>query len=98
VAHYQLREYTIKPGEIEQWIDEWRTKIVPLRRRFGFEVVGAWTVAGTDRFIWVIRYDGPRPWEEADTEYYESAERKALSPDPARHMALAETRMMVSVL
>jgi NIPSNAP protein len=47
----QLREYTVRPGETEQWLDEWRAKIVPMRRKFGFEVLGAWTVEESDQFI-----------------------------------------------
>jgi len=50
----QLREYTVRPGEMRQWIEEWRSKIVPLRLKHGFEVVGAWTVEGTDQFVWIV--------------------------------------------
>ncbi len=67
----QIREYTIKPGEIDQWIGEWRAKIVPTRRQFGFEVLGAWTVDGTDKFICIIGYHGPKSWEEVDAAYYQ---------------------------
>src|SRR5207248_2759512 len=26
---WQLREYTVKPGEMSEWISEWRCRIVP---------------------------------------------------------------------
>lgn len=87
---WQLRDYKIKPGEINEWIKEWRTHIAPLRRSFGFEVIGAWLERDADRFIWLIRYRGERSFEEADAAYYSSPERKAVSPDPARHIAHAE--------
>lgn len=93
----QLRIYTIKPGEMGNWIAEWRQSIAPLRRAQGFEVVDAWTVEGEDRFIWILRYDGPRSWKDADTAYYASPERKAMQPDPARHIAKAEQLMIRSV-
>ena len=79
---------------MEQWLDEWRAKIVPTRRKFGFEVLGAWTVEESDQFVWIIRYGGPKSWQEAEADYYQSAERKAIQPDPARHLAGTAARLM----
>ena len=93
----QIREYTVKPGEMADWVAEWRSRVVPLRRKFGFQIVGAWTVDGTDQFVWIITYDGPKSWEQADADYYQSPERKALDPDPARHLAHTQTRLMTAV-
>ena len=92
----QIREYTVKSGEMADWVAEWRSLVVPLRRKFGFQIVGAWTVDGTDQFVWIITYDGPKSWEQADADYYQSPERKALDPDPARHLAHTQTRLMTS--
>jgi hypothetical protein len=94
---WQLREYTVKPGEMDAWLEEWREKIVPLRRRFGFEILGAWNVDGTDQFVWIIGYAGPKSWPEADAEYYQAPERKAIDPDPARHLAQTGSRLMSEV-
>lgn len=94
---FQLREYTVKPGEMAQWIEEWRAHVVPLRTKAGFEVVGAWTVDGTDQFVWIIGYDGPKSWQDAEADYYGSPERKALQPDPARHLAQTGARLMSPV-
>jgi NIPSNAP len=94
---WQLREYTVKPGEMAQWIEEWRRHIVPLRERQGFKVLGAWTIDGTDQFVWIIGYDGPKSWQEANDDYYASPERKALDPDPARHLVRQQARLMSSV-
>jgi hypothetical protein len=91
---WQLREYTVKPGEMAQWIEEWRSKIVPLRLKFGFRILGSWTVDGTDQFVWIISYDGPKSWQEVDSDYYQSPQRKAIEPDPARHLAHTQTRLM----
>lgn len=94
---FQIREYTVKPGEMHEWISEWRSKIVPLREQAGFEVVGAWTVDGTDQFIWIIKHEGPKSWKEAEADYYASPARKALDPDPARHLAQTGGRLMTPV-
>jgi hypothetical protein len=90
----QLRIYTIKPGEMDAWVDEWRRLIAPLRRRCGFEVVNAWISNDGERFIWVLRYAGSQSWEEADAAYYASSERTAMQPDPARHIAKSESWLM----
>ena len=92
----QLRTYTIKPGEMAAWLDEWHRLIAPLRRRAGFEIIGAWT-AESDQFIWILRYAGPNTWEEADAAYYASPDRTAMQPDPARHIAKSEHALMSAV-
>jgi NIPSNAP protein len=94
---FQVREYTVKPGAMQDWVGEWRSRIVPLRERYGFEVLGSWAVDGTDQFIWIISYDGPKSWEQANDDYYSSPERKALDPDPARHLAKTDARLMSAV-
>lgn len=91
---WQLRDYTVKPGEMADWIAEWRENIVGLRRSFGFDVIGAWKEEDSDRFVWIVRYRGERSFEEADAAYYASPERKAIHPDPARHIAHSETRFV----
>jgi hypothetical protein len=85
---YLLRIYTIRPGEMARWVEEWRTQVVPLRRRLGFEVLGGWASEGTDTFAWLLAYAGD-DLEAATRAYYESPERRALDPDPARHIAEA---------
>ena len=84
-----LRIYTIRPGELDDWVDEWRTHVLPLRRRLGFEVLGAWVSNRECTFTWLLGYDGPDGIEAANAAYYESPERAALDPDPARHIAEA---------
>jgi hypothetical protein len=41
---YQLRIYEIEEGALEGFVKEWRENVAPLRRRLGFEIVGAWAV------------------------------------------------------
>lgn len=94
---HQLRIYTIKSGEMQDWISEWKSVIAPLRRRHGFELVDAWTCDEPARFIWILRYDGERSWEEADADYYNSPDRKAIDPDPARHIEKTEIYLMREV-
>ncbi len=93
-TQYQLREYEVKPGEMEDFIAEWHATVYPLRLRFGFTVVGAWRIA-EERFIWILKWEHPtKTFEEAEKAYYDSDERKSISPPPTRHLSHVETRMM----
>jgi hypothetical protein len=81
----QLRDYRIRVGELEQFVEAWRTQLAPLRRACGFEIGGAWTVAEDHRFIWLLIHPGG--WDafaEADAAYFASPQRINMSPDPAR--------------
>lgn len=79
----QLRDYTIRSGELERFAALWAQGVRPLREQKGFHVVGAWRVPEQSRFVWIVSYDGPAGWEAANKAYYDSPERKALDPDPA---------------
>ncbi len=89
--------YKAKEGQLDAFIAEWKAGIVPLRQRFGFTVEGAWVLRDRNEFVWIISYDGPEGFEARDAAYYAAPERKALSPDPARHLAHIETRLMTAV-
>lgn len=80
----QVRIYRIVPGALDTFVAEWREHVVPMRRRFGFEVVEAWASEDDDTFVWILSHDGD--FAAADREYYLSPERAALDPDPARHI------------
>jgi hypothetical protein len=79
----QVRIYRIAPGELHRFVREWREHIAPLRKRHGFVVERAWASEEDDTFVWVLRLDGA-DWAAADRAYYDSDERRALDPDPAR--------------
>jgi NIPSNAP len=85
---FQLRMYRIKPGEMDEWVEEWRERVLPLRRERGFSVVGPWIRREEDLFVWLIGHDD---LEAANKAYYASPERVALDPDPARHLAETQT-------
>lgn len=80
----QLRRYRIREGKLRQFVEGWKSGVVPLREKFGFMFLGAWTLPESNEFVWVIGYEGD--FEAADRSYYESSERKRLSPDPARYI------------
>jgi NIPSNAP protein len=97
-VEYQLRRYRIRAGSMDAFIDAWLRGVYPLRCSFGFILAGAWRVQGGDEFVWIIGYDGPEGFAAADKRYYESDERKHMSPDPAEYIEVSVSQMMRSVL
>ena len=85
---FQLREYTIEEGRLDDFVREWRELVLPLRLAQGFNVLGPWVERGSSRFVWIVGYDGD--FDAANEAYYESDERRAMEPDPAR--LVLETR------
>lgn len=83
---------------MDVFLDAWLRGVCPLRRKFGFTLAGAWRVAGTNEFVWILAYDGPEGFAEADRRYYESDDRKRMDPDPARYIETTVTRNIASVL
>jgi hypothetical protein len=80
--HFQLREYTIEAGLLDDFVREWSELVLPLRVSLGFSVVGPWIEREASRFVWIVGYDGDIG--AANDAYYASRERAAMDPDPAR--------------
>jgi NIPSNAP len=97
VVQDELRIYTVQPGKMQAWLREWKAQIRPLREKFGFQILGAWIAEADNQFLWILRYVGPESFASANAAYYESPERKAIAPDPARHLAKTEHRLMTPV-
>ena len=87
---YQIRRYRITDGKLDEFIEAWRAGVVPLRERFGFRFHGAWPIEESSEFVWVISHDGEDGFAAADATYYESEERRRLSPDPAVHIVSSQ--------
>jgi hypothetical protein len=79
----QVRFYRIVEGRMDEFLAAWRDGVVPLRRAAGYRVDGSWVSREESMFAWVVSYDGPLSWEEAERAYYDSPERASLDPDPA---------------
>jgi hypothetical protein len=88
----QLRMYTVKPGEMDDFYREWGENILPLRLQHGFRVVGPWVIDETNQFVWILEHDGD--FALADSRYYESPERREVDPDPVRHLDKNEHWML----
>ena len=90
---YQVRVTRIEPGMLDRFIEEWTATVARLRRRRGFTIVGAWAIAETNDFVWILGYDGEEGFAAADAAYYDSDERKDFAPDPARWITSSNDRL-----
>lgn len=81
----ELRDYIIAEGALEQFVDEWRRSVLPLRLAHGYRVDAAWAIPEERRFLWLLSLDVDRDeWEARNDAYYADPARAALDPDPAR--------------
>lgn len=90
----QLRVYRIVDGRLDDFVAAWREGVKPLRERLGFVIDGAWTVPESSEFIWLLRYEGPGSFSDADAAYYSSPERADMQPDPAQFIESATEQMI----
>jgi hypothetical protein len=94
----QMRTYTINRGEMDTWVDFWKTKVLPIRLKLGFTVDGAWVIPDENKFVWILSYDGPEDWEAKTATYFESPERAALKPSPSEFIANIQAYFINAVL
>lgn len=88
----QLRIYDVYDGMLDEWAEKWRTLVVPLRLKFGFEIEGAWLDRERNQFIWVISYEGTESFADRNAQYWASSEREKMGLDPSQYLARTEIR------
>ncbi|MGX2996983.1 NIPSNAP family protein [Streptomyces sp. JNUCC 64] len=93
----QLRTYTVRDGMLDEWVERWRTEIVPLRLELGFAIGGAWIDRERNRFLWLISYEGPETFAERNALYWASPEREAMGLDPDEYLVRTDDRTVETV-
>jgi hypothetical protein len=94
----ELRDYTITAGHLEQFVEEWREHVVPIRRAHGYRIEAAWKVQAESRFVWLLSLDVPASqWEAQNDAYYADPARVAVDPDPAR-LVEVQRRVLVEAV
>lgn len=68
----ELKHYNIKPDSWEEFLGAW-CRLVPIRRRFGFDVLFALVDKERNLFTWAISHPGDL--EAAAKAYQEDPER-----------------------
>jgi pyruvoyl-dependent arginine decarboxylase (PvlArgDC) len=91
MTEFQLRTYRAKPGELHNWVEAWKTTLVPLRSEHGFSVVGAWVAEDENEFTWLVSADG---FSEREAAYAQA--RDAAGFDPSRWLESVVAIRMVT--
>ena len=91
---HQLRIYQVKSERMVDWVSIWRSEVLPIRRRFGFSVIGPWIIRDENRFVWIVGHDN---FSEANAAFYASPERAALEPQIPEYLEKVEAWMLDSV-
>ena len=95
----QLRVYTINKGKLDDFVSGWKRFVHPLHYKFGFTIDRADVIRERNELVWIVSYDGTlEDWKAKQAAYYDSPERKAVSPDPAQHIAKTDRWFIEPVL
>jgi hypothetical protein len=89
---FELREYAIVDGRLDDFVREWTKQVLPLRVAAGFSVLGPWVARDSGRFVWLLGYDGDL--RSADAAYSRSPERRSVDPDPGRLVVETQETML----
>ncbi|MFI9581973.1 GntR family transcriptional regulator [Streptomyces sp. NPDC052236] len=66
----QLRTFTVQEGLLDEWVERWRSDIVPLRLELGFTIDGAWVDREAIFESGKLPTGAALPGERAMTEIY----------------------------
>lgn len=67
MAIIKLREYKIKPGKTEQWLNWMHEELLPYQRSKGMRIINTYLHQdpnGTDYFIWLREFDDEKARKE----------------------------------
>ena len=96
IAH--LRTYTINKGMIEQWLELFENKLVPLMSEHGMTVHSSWTNDARSQFIWIRVYGETEAELEAKEKAFYASDWWQKNVDMVRgHIAHREVELIHSV-
>ena len=94
----QLRKYTIKKGEMDEFVKGWTSSLYPLRLKHGFKIERAGVIEETNEFVRVLTDGDGDDWAAKEAAYYGSEEHARLELDLAPHIAGGDTWFIRSVI
>ncbi|HLZ32144.1 MAG TPA: NIPSNAP family protein [Chloroflexota bacterium] len=70
---FELRQYTTRPGQRDNWVRFAEDEIIPFQTSKGMHIVASWVGEGdSDAFIWIRRFESEAERERLYKEVYES--------------------------
>lgn len=73
MAFYELRQYEIRPGKMEEWLQMMETEIIPFQVEQGMVIAGSFRGEGDDSlYIWIRRFESEEERVRLYKAVYES--------------------------
>ena len=70
---FELREYRIKPGQMENWVKFMEEVVIPFQVSHGMVIVGSFTgEKEEDLYVWIRRFESEQERERQYKAVYES--------------------------
>ena len=82
MSFYELRQYEIRPGKMDAWLELMENEIIPFQVSKGMVIAGSFRGETDDSvYIWIRRFESEAERERLYAEVYESEHWKtSLSP------------------
>jgi hypothetical protein len=99
MAFYELRQYKILPGKMNDWVEMMETEIIPFQISKGMVITGSYRGEEDESiYIWLRRFDSEAQREELYAAVYESDHWKTVIgprvPDHIDREAIQVTRIV----
>jgi hypothetical protein len=73
MAFYELRQYEIRPGKMEEWITLMEREIIPFQVAQGMVIAGSFRGEGDDStYVWIRRFESEAQRERLYEAVYKS--------------------------
>ena len=70
---FELRQYRVRPGQRERWVQLMEEKIIPFQILHGMVVIGSFVgEQEEDLYVWIRRFESEQQREELYARVYES--------------------------
>jgi hypothetical protein len=73
MAFYELRQYKIRPGKMDEWLEFMQTKIIPFQVEKGMVIAGSFRGEEDDSvYVWIRRFESEEQRVKLYAAIYES--------------------------
>ena len=73
MAFFELRQYKIRPGKMEQWLDYMQNEIIPFQVSKGMVICGSFRGETDDSvYVWIRRFESEEQREQLYKAVYET--------------------------
>ena len=91
----ELREYQVKPGMRDEWVEYMRSTIVPFQQAHGMTVLGQFvTTQSEDAFVWIRAFNDEAEMTRLSDAVYGSTEwMNEIAPMVSRYLVRGGARI-----